>query len=421
MEPRAVELDEHLFRHEAGRMVAALTRIFGVHNLALAEDVVQDAFCRALEVWKFRGVPENPSAWLMATAKHRAIDVLRRERTARTFAPELGRMLESEWTLAPAVHELFGPNAIQDDELRMMFSCCHPRLQEPAQIALILHILCAFSVGEVASAFLSSNAAIEKRITRAKKVLAGSKELFELNSASDFSARLSAVHRALYLLFNEGYHGASTESPVRTELCGEALRLAGLLRRHPLASTPATLALGALMCLHAARLPARVDACGDLNSLLEQDRSRWDANLAAEGQILLDLSATGLELTEYHVEAAIASVHARALSAEDTDWERIVALYDTLLAIRPSPVVALNRAIAIAQHQGPERGLEEIHSIAGLDRLAGYPFYPATLGELELRSGRPEIACKHFHIAHTLARNAMERRFVERRIAACGV
>jgi len=364
MEPRAAELDEHLFRHEAGRMVAALTRIFGVHNLALAEDVVQDAFCRALEVWKFRGVPENPSAWLMATAKHRAIDVLRRERTARTFAPELGRMLESEWTLAPAVHELFGPNAIQDDELRMMFSCCHPRLQEPAQIALILHILCAFSVGEVASAFLSSNAAIEKRITRAKKVLAGSKELFELNSASDFSARLSAVHRALYLLFNEGYHGASTESPVRTELCGEALRLAGLLRRHPLASTPATLALGALMCLHAARLPARVDACGDLNSLLEQDRSRWDANLAAEGQILLDLSATGLELTEYHVEAAIASVHARALSAEDTDWERIVALYDTLLAIRPSPVVALNRAIAIAQHQGPERGLEEIHSIA---------------------------------------------------------
>jgi RNA polymerase sigma-70 factor (ECF subfamily) len=420
MEPRAVELDEHLFRHEAGRMVAALTRIFGVHNLALAEDVVQYAFCRALEVWKFRGVPENPAAWLMATAKHRAIDVLRRERTARTFAPELGRMLESEWTLAPAVHELFGPNAIQDDELRMMFSCCHPRLQEPAQIALILHILCGFSVREVASAFLSSKAAIEKRITRGKKVLAGSKKLFELNGAGDFSARLSAVHRALYLLFNEGYHGASAESAVRTELCGEALRLAGLLRRHPLASTPATLALGALMCLHAARLPGRVNASGDLNSLFEQDRSQWDANLAAEGQRLLDLSASGSELTEYHVEAAIASVHARSLSTEDTDWERIVALYDTLLAIRPSPVIALNRAIAIAQHQGPERGLEAIQAIADLHRLADYPFYPATLGELELRSGRPEIACKHFHTARKLARNPMERRFVERRIAACG-
>ncbi len=421
MGPQAAELDEHLFRHEAGRMVAALTRIFGVHNLALAEDVVQDAFCRALEVWKFRGVPENPAAWLMATAKHRAIDVLRRERTARTFAPELGRMIESEWTLAPAVHELFGPNAIQDDELRMMFSCCHPRLQEPAQIALILHILCGFSVREVASAFLSSNAAIEKRITRAKKVLATSKKLFELNGAADFAGRLSAVHRALYLLFNEGYHSASTESAVRTELCGEALRLVGILRRHPLASTPATLALGALMCLHAARLPARVDACGDLNSLFEQDRSRWDANLAAEGQRLLDLSATGSELTEYHVEAAIASVHVRALSAKDTDWGRIAALYDTLLAIRPSPVIALNRAIAIAQHQGPERGLEEIHAIAGLDRLADYPFYPATLGELELRSGRPDVASKHFHTARQLARNPMERRFVEKRIAACHV
>jgi len=418
MEPRVFELDEHFFRHESGRIVAALTRIFGVHNLALAEDVVQDAFCRALEVWKFRGVPENPSAWLMATAKHRAIDVLRRERTARTFAPELGRLIESEWTLAPVVHELLDAAAIQDDELRMMFSCCHPRLAEPAQIALILHILCGFSVGEIAAAFLSSNAAIEKRITRAKKVLAGSKKLFEL-TATDFSGRLSAVHRALYLLFNEGYHGASSESAVRTELCGEALRLAGLLRRHPLASTPSTLALGALMCLHAARLPGRIDAAGELHTLFEQDRSRWDAQLICEGQRLLDLSATGSELTEYHVEAAIASVHARAQSTEDTDWARIVSLYDMLMAIRPSPVVALNRAIAIAQHQGPEHGLETIRGIDGLERLAAYPFYPATLGELELRRGEPTIARNHFCEALALARSPMERRFIERRIAAC--
>jgi RNA polymerase sigma factor (sigma-70 family) len=418
MAPHAIVLDEHLFRHESGRMVAALTRIFGVHNLALAEDVVQDAFCRALEVWKFRGIPENPSAWLMATAKHRAIDVLRRERTARTFAPELGRLIESEWTLAPVVHEMLGPAAIQDDELRMMFSCCHPRLAEPAQVALILHVLCGFSTGEIAAAFLSSNAAIEKRITRSKKVLAGSKKLFEL-SAADFAGRLSAVHRALYLLFNEGYHGASAECAVRTDLCGEALRLAGLLRRHPLASTPATLALGALMCLHAARLPGRVDAAGELHTLLEQDRSRWDAELIAEGQRLLDLSATGSELTEYHVEAAIASLHARARSAEETDWECIVSLYDTLMAIRPSPVVALNRAIAVAQHRGPERGLEAVRAIEGLDRLAAYPFYPATLGELELRRGRAETARGHFCEARALARSPMERRFIERRISAC--
>lgn len=418
MEPGAAELDDHFFRHESGRIVAALTRIFGVHNLALAEDVVQDAFCRALEVWKLRGVPQKPSAWLMATARNRAIDVLRRERTARTFAPELGRYLESEWTLAPVVHELLGPQAIEDDELRMMFSCCHPRLAEPAQVALILHLLCGFSINEVAAAFLAGRAATEKRIIRGKKVLAGSRKLFEL-TADDFSARLSAVHRALYLLFNEGYHGASAESTIRVDLCREAIRLAGVLRRHPLATTTATLALGALMFLHAARLPARLDSSGGLNSLFEQDRSAWDMELIAEGRRLLDLSATGTEVTEYHLEAAIAAVHADASSAEKTDWPRIAGLYDLLLAIRPSPVIALNRAIAIAQQHGPERGLEEICAIGGLDRLKSYPFYPATLGELELRSGRPHLARQHFCAALALARNPTERRFLERRIAVC--
>src|SRR5437764_1609497 len=244
-----MEPTDHLFRRESGRMVATLTRIFGIHNLALAEDVVQDAFCRALEVWKFHGVPENPSAWLMATAKNRALDVLRRERTARTFAPELGRMLDSEWTLAPAVEELFGAPAIHDGQLRMMFSCCHPRLPEEAQVALMLHILCGFSVDEVAGAFVSTRAAIEKRLSRAKQTFAGSERLFEIADAADFAARLPAVHRALYLLFNEGYHGASPESAVRAELCREALRLTGLLLEHPVAATPATCALEALMCL----------------------------------------------------------------------------------------------------------------------------------------------------------------------------
>jgi RNA polymerase sigma-70 factor (ECF subfamily) len=412
-----VDLDDHLFRREAGRMVAALTRLFGFHNLALAEDVVQDAFCRALEVWKFRGVPDNPSAWLMATAKNRAIDVLRRERTARTFAPELGRLLESEWTLVPMVDELLGGAAVKDDLLRMMFSCCHPRLPEEAQVALVLHILCGFGVSEVAAAFLSTDAAIRKRISRAKRVLARSKGLFDLREID--VARLSAVHRALYLLFNEGYHGASPESAVRVELCHEALRLAMLLVEHPVAATPSTHALAALMCFHAARLPARVDTSGNLSSLYDQDRSRWAPDLVAEGQRQLDLSATGAELTEYHVEAAIAAVHANAHRVEDTDWGQIVVLYDRLLTIRPSPVVALNRAIAVAQHEGAERGLEEIRAIAGLDRLASYPFYAATLGELELRSRRHEIAAAHFQAAVALARNPMERRFFEQRLGAC--
>src|SRR6202051_1436764 len=312
-----MESRDHLFRREAGRMVAALTRVFGVHNLALAEDVVQDAFCRAVEVWKFRGVPENPSAWLMATAKHRALDILRRQRTAQPFSPEQERLLESEWTLAPVIEEVFAPGAIKDNLLRMMFSCCHPRLPEAAQVALVLHILCGVSVSEIASAFVSAHAAIEKRITRAKKVLATSKSLFDALDPAQFSARLPAVHRALYLLFNEGYHGASAETVVRLELCREAMRLTAILLDHPIGTTPVTYALAALMSLHAARLPARVDAAGNLVALCDQDRSRWDQELAVEGMKLLELSATGSELAEYHIEAAIALVHARALCMED--------------------------------------------------------------------------------------------------------
>jgi RNA polymerase sigma-70 factor (ECF subfamily) len=416
-----MEPSDLLFRREAGRMVAALTRLFGVHNLALAEDVVQDAFCRAVDVWKFRGVPENPSAWLMATAKNRALDVLRRQRTARTFAPELGRLLESEWTLAPIVEEAFAPNAIKDDVLRMMFSCCHPRLAEEAQVALILHILCGFSVGEVAGAYISGHAAIEKRILRAKKVLAGSKRLFDVTVPADFSARLPAVHRALYLLFSEGYHGASTESAVRAELCHEAMRLAATLLEHPRGATPTTYALCALMFLTAARLPARLDAAGKLNALADQDRSLWDQKLVHEGLRLLELSASGSELTAYHIEAAIASVHSTATHVTDTDWKTIVSLYDTLMVIQPSPIVALNRAIAIAQHEGSERGLDEIAAIEHRDRLAAYPFYSAALGELELRRGDSDRAREHFQVALARARNPMEQRFFERRLVACDV
>ena len=414
-----MEPSDLLFRREAGRMVATLTRIFGVHNLALAEDVVQDAFCRAVEVWKFRGMPENPSAWLMAAAKNRALDVVRRHRTARTFAPELGRLLETEWTLAPVIEEVFAPNAIKDDLLRMMFSCCHPRLTEEAQVALILHILCGFSVGEVASAFVSGHAAIEKRILRAKKVLAKSKRLFDVTVPADFSARLPAVHRGLYLLFSEGYHGASTHSAVRRELCHEAMRLGAVLLEHPLGATPTTYALCALMCLTAARLPARLDASGKLQSLMEQDRSLWDQRLVLEGLRLLELSAAGSELTAYHIEAAIASVHSAARNVTDTDWPTIVSLYDMLMVTQPSPVVALNRAIAVAQHEGSERGLDEIGAIVNRDRLAAYPFYPAALGELELRRGSLSTAREHFRAALALARNPMERRFLEQRVNAC--
>ena len=413
-----MHLSEHLFRRESGRLVAALTRIFGVHNLALAEDVVQDAFCRALEVWKVRGVPDNPSAWLMAAAKHRALDVVRRERTARTFAPDLSRILGSEWTLAPAVDEAFALPAIRDEQLRMMFSCCHPRLPEEAQVALVLNILCGFGASEIASAFLTSRAAVEKRISRGKKVLAGSKRLFDLGDR-EFESRLAAVRRALYLLFNEGYHGASAETAVRTELCSEAIRLATLLLETPLAAQPETYALVALMCLHAARLPARLDAAGELNPRLDQDRSRWDAHLVERGLDWLDRSAFGPALTAYHLEAAIAAAHATDRRGDGPDWAAIVGLYDRLMDIAPSPVVALNRAIAIGQRDDAERGLAALQAIADRDRLHRYPFYPAAIGEMELRRGNREAAEEHFSSAAGLARNPVERRFFERRAREC--
>jgi RNA polymerase sigma-70 factor (ECF subfamily) len=414
-----VEPVESLFRREAGRMVAALTRVFGVHNLSLAEDVVQDAFCRAMEVWKFRGLPENPAAWLMAVAKNRAVDVLRRERTARTFAPELTRLFVSEWTLVPTIDAQLSPHAIKDDLLRLMFSCCDPRLREESQVALVLHILCGFGVDEVAGAFVVTHAAMEKRITRAKKVLAQSVRLFDTADATEFSSRLPAVQRALYLLFNEGYHGASPEFAMRAELCREAMRLVGLLQQNPFGSTPSTDALAALMCLNAARLPARTDSVGELLAMCDQDRSRWDRKLLDEGERLLERSARGSELTAYHLEAAIAWVHASAACAEDTDWSQIVALYDILLANRPSPIVALNRAIAVAQREGPESGLKAIEAIENRERLARYPFLPAALGDLELRAGRPASALRHFREARRLARNAAERRFLIRRETAC--
>ena len=414
-----MELSEHLFRRESGRLVAALTRIFGVHNLSLAEDVVQDAFCRALEVWKVRGIPDNPGAWLMAVAKHRALDIVRRERTARTFAPELTRVLESEWTLAPAVEEAFAGSTIRDEQLRMMFSCCDRRLPEEVQVALVLNILCGFGAPEIAAAFLTSRAAMEKRISRGKKALAESKRLFDLADA-EFPVRLSAVRRALYLLFNEGYHGASAEAAVRTELCAEAIRLTMLLVEVAQTASPETLALAALMHLHAAKLPARLDAAGDLNPLVEHDRSRWDARLVQEGLQLLDRSATGNEISAFHVEAAIAAAHGTAHSVEETNWDAIVGLYDRLMTIAPSPIVALNRAIAIGQRDGPDEGIESLYSIADAERLGHYPFYPAAIAEFERRRGNLDEARAHFSAAVSLARSPVERRYLEARIRECG-
>jgi RNA polymerase sigma factor (sigma-70 family) len=413
-----VEPAPGFFRRQSGRLVSALTRIFGIHNVALAEDVTQDALCRALSVWQFSGVPEDPAAWLLAVARNRALDILRRDKNARRFAPDLGFLLDSEWTLAPTVTDLFEPRAVADDELRMMFSCSAPSLPEEAQVALILHILCGFSMAEIAGALLSTEAATEKRISRAKKALASSGRLFEFHDAAELQKRLPVVQRALYLLFNEGYHGASPESSVRVTLCLEALHLARLLLEHPSCATPSTIALTALMCLHAARMPARVDSGGDLVPLREQDRSLWDAALTLEGMALLEAAATGEVLSEYHIEAAIAAVHANARSARETRWGEIVGLYDTLMSLRASPVVALGRAIAIGERDGPEAGLRAVRAIEDDGRLTRTPFFEAAMGDLEWRAGRLDVARRHLEAARERSRSSIERRFFEGRLRA---
>jgi RNA polymerase sigma-70 factor (ECF subfamily) len=407
---------DHLFRHESGRIVATVARIFGLHNLALAEDVVQDAFSRALEVWKIRGMPDNPAAWLMTAARNRALDALRRERTVRTFAPEVDHLLRSEWTAAPALVEEFGAGQVKDDMLRMMFSCCNPALSQAAQLAVILNILCGFTAAEIAAAFFASPAALEKRLARAKKSLSETPSLFDIGDAAQFTTRLPTVHGALYLLFNEGYHGASSRGAIRAELCHEAMRLAGLLLEHPLGRTPASFALAALMAFNAARLPARTSASGDLVTLVQQDRSRWDASLMARGFALLDASASGTQVSEYHLEAAIASVHAEATGLQDTDWSRIVSFYDLLLTLNPSPVVALNRAIAVAEASGPAAGLKELAALDAPESFQRYPFYQAALGELTLRCGMADDARQHFQAALAMARNSMERQFLQERL-----
>jgi RNA polymerase sigma factor (sigma-70 family) len=412
-----VDTDERLFRGESGRILAALTRIFGVRNLSVAEDVMQDTFLRAVEVWKLRGVPENPPAWLMKAAKNRAIDLLRRERTSKRIEAELEAVYASEWTLVPTVTAAFDSEIIKDEELRMIVTCCDPRLSTDAQVALTLHLLCGLSVSEIAGAFLSKRATIEKRIERGKKTIASFGSLFDL-ADGDLPARLSAVHRTLYLLFNEGYHGASPKSPVRSELCRDAIRLTMLLLGNPLTATTETCALGALMCLSAARLPARLTGDGSLVGLLDQDRSLWDTSLIARGHALLERASVGEHATAYHIEAGIAMVHASSGRSQETDWVKIVWLYDLLMKLRPTPVVALNRAIAIGHAHGAQRGIEELEGLAQGNELESYPFLPAALGEFERRAGRTSEARRYFEQAAALARNDAERRYLLERVVS---
>lgn len=410
-EPDAGQVLATLFRRQSGRMTAALVRMLGVRRIDQAEDIVQETLLAALQAWHTE-LPRDPEAWLFAVMRNRARDVLRRERVrtrvldADTSPEETG--VEAEETVDESA-----------DLLRMMFSCCHPALTDDGWTALILRLVCGFGTREVACAFLSDQAAMEKRLVRAKRVIADDGRLFEVSTREQARERMPAVLTAIYLTFDAGYHGSVVPEPVRADLCADAIRLATLLAASPATATAEVDALLALMYLHASRMPARLDAAGALVPLEHQDRSRWDAELVARGMEHLGASARGGELTAYHLEAGIAAVHAMSPSVEATPWGQISDLYDRLYARKPTPVVALGRAIARAQIEGPARGIDAILAIPGRERLEDYPFYWAALGDLALRAGDHGRAVGWFRRGTKAARNDAERAMFERRVLEC--
>jgi RNA polymerase sigma-70 factor, ECF subfamily len=395
------ELLEHLFRHQAGRMVSTLTRILGPRHLQLAEDVVQEALVRALELWPHRGIPENPAAWLVAVARNRALDALRREASLAAKAIELASVWPASGTDVEAM----------DDQLGMIFLCAHPDVPREARAALTLKTVCGFSTGEVARAFLIQESAAAQRIVRAKRLVRDVG--FALPEDGELAGRREGVLEVLYLMFNEGY------TRMVNDLCEEAIRLGHLVADHAATRAPAADALLALFNLQAARTPARVDAQGDLFLLADQDRGLWDRARIAEGMRRLDRSATGDRITEYHLEAAIAAAHATAPDFDSTDWAFIVQQYDQLFALNPSPVIALNRAVAVSRAEGAEAGLRALESIADHPALARYYLLPATQGRLHQELGDGASAARCYARALECECSDAERRFLERQAERC--
>lgn len=407
---------DDLFRQSSAQIVATLTRILGPRNIALAEEVAQDALVKALQTWPHEGVPENPSAWLIQVAKRGALDVLRRERWLADRADTVAAWIRTQTAPDIPCTGLAGePVLPEDDRLAMMLLACHPVLTREARVALTLKTVCGLGVGEIARALLSREDAVAQRLVRAKRQLRDADVRFDLEP-SEYAARVESVLDVLYLLFNEGYGAHAGDNLFRAELCSEAIRLASLIAADASFATTAVHALLALMLLQAARLPARIGAADHLQRLAEQDRSLWDRSLIDRGLRSLDRAAAGDTLTAFHLEAGIAACHAVAPRYDDTDWARIVDLYDTLVVLKPTPIVALNRAIALSRLHGPRAGIAAIETIADDPLLARYYLLPATLGELASESGDLVRAAEHFRAALACECTGPERRFLQRRL-----
>jgi RNA polymerase sigma factor (sigma-70 family) len=405
-----------VWRIESARLIAGLARIVG--DVGAAEDLAQDALVAALERWPESGVPDNPGAWLMATAKHRAIDLLRRKSLLQRKHQELGHELEARQEQVPDLDAAID-DPVGDDLLRLIFIACHPVLSTEARVALTLRLLGGLTTAEIARAFLVPEPTVAQRIVRAKRTLADAGVPFEVPHASELAERLSSVLGVIYLIFNEGYTATAGDDWMRPALCEDALRL-GRIVAELLPAEPEAHGLVALMEIQASRSAARVGPGGEPVLLLKQDRGRWDQLLIRRGlAALARAEALGGGAGPYALQAAIAACHARARAPEETDWPRIAALYGALARLTPSPVVELNRAVAVAMAQGPAAGLELVDALRSEPSLKSYHLLPSVRGDLLVKLGRPDEARPEFERAAQLTKNARERELLLARARAC--
>jgi len=395
-------------------MVAYFTRLFGPAHLDLAEETVQEAMLRALQTWPYQGVPENAAAWLFRVARNSAIDAIRSRRLIASddALAEIARP-DSFSTADPLVEE-----QLRDDELSMIFMCCHPEISQESSVALSLKTVGGFSVREIARAFLDEETTVAQRLVRAKRQIRERGLSLDMPRGEELKSRLDSVLETIYLIFNEGYTAHEGEDLIRQDLCVEALRLGRLVATSSI-GTPKSHALVAMMALQAARLPARVNAAGELVLLEKQDRNCWDRELIGLGFHHFDLCMSGDQVTEYHAQAAIAATHARAGDAESIEWPWILEFYDQLMAINPSPVVALNRAVAVAKVHGAERALAEVERLEQEQKLRDYYLLLAVRGHLLFELGRGEEAAENFQAALEMPCSEPERRFLRRKLEAC--
>lgn len=401
------QICDNLYRTESRRVLATLIRLLG--DFDLAEDALHDAFRAALEQWERDGVPTNPRAWLVSTGRFKAIDQLRRRR-ARSETP-LDPLAEQ---LAASSDSELDLNEVEDDRLRLIFTCCHPALSPEARIALTLREVCALTTEEIAHAFLANPTTLAQRIVRAKTKIRDARIPFEVPSKDELPDRLEAVLSVIYLVFNEGYYSSSGDSVTRSDLSNEAIRLGRLMME--LLPNPEVVGLVALMLLHESRRRARTSPTGDLVLLEDQDRSLWNRELIAEGQALANRALSTERVGFYTLQAGIAAVHAKAPNAAATDWAEIVGLYDALSRLNPSPVIELNRAVAIAMRDGPQAGLELIDAIHSRGELSDYPLAHSARAELSRRLGKTVEARTAYARALALTQQGPERRFLERRL-----